>query len=69
MSNEDKILEMLEKLTTKVDNLEKNQALIIGRLEMLDGNYKRIDSRLRILEQNVANLQYNVQSLSTRAFA
>lgn len=65
MNNEEKILEMLEKLNGRMESLESGQAALEGRMERINGDLKTNNLLIRNLESKQAAFEGRMGRLET----
>ena len=63
MSNEEKILELLQGMTVRMDKLEAGQADMTARMDRLEAGQARIQGDLTLLKGDVSGLKEDVSVL------
>lgn len=61
MNNEEKILELLSTLVSKVDNLEQGQQKIELRLDKLEQGQKKLEQGQKQLQSDMKEVKINVK--------
>ncbi len=64
MNNEEKILELLEKLNGRMENLESGQAMLDRQMLRLENAQAAFDGRLEWMDQGIRNTNHRMDDLN-----